>query len=605
VSSRILSVFLLLFSAQLLRAQETTQETSENYETIVRDAKFVSSSKVILDQEAIRKTHAPNISSLLASQANISIVNTSFQPGQIYLRGGDASHVLILLDGLPFYEPTALNRQANINQIDVKTIRRIEILKGTQSVLYGGQALSGVIKIETFPRDFTSRGSTSVELGEREYKKISDASIHQIDDHQALVREIQYQEKKNRSPVLESSVDYPSRLASANLNYIYSENMDVFLKVGRSDEETSIATADRLTGIGIDATDFQTRTTVSSFSTGLIGKNWTWRPQLLLGYLNSYRRYSQPSTSSDLKYLGDLWNLRLETLPVDLENLQVTLGASYNHERLRQKESLDILTSKAFQEISSVFLKFDSALTSAVELEGGVRSDFVLFQDRQDTYQAGLVFQKNLKFEYSTGYKTASLSQRYGYGGNSDLKSEQARTYSVDCWTALSPSLKASFTVFESDFDNLIVFQPSPLPAPATGMNINLAKTQTRGVESQLSWTPAAHSRFDASLGYQEPWDIGNARQLVRRPKETGSLRWTESFEKDQWMLETIYNGGRLDQSVKLSPYQIANFSYTKQISARTSTYVRGNNIFNTRYEQTYSYYDEGSFWLLGMEFRN
>ncbi len=599
---------LTVLTASLAMAQE--QITNDRFETIVRNNQFSSSSKVILDQQAIQRLHAPNVASLLASQANIAVVSTSFQPGQIYLRGGDASHVLILLDGLPFYEPTALNRQANINQIDVKTVRRIEILKGTQTVLYGGQALSGVIKIETFPKDLASRGATSLELGERQFKKVSDVSLHQIDDHQALVREIQYQEKKNRSPVLSSDVDYPSRSGNASLNYIYSEHSDAFLKIGRSDDETSIASADPTTQVGVDATDFSTRTTVSSFSTGFIGKNWNWKPQLLFGYMNSYRRYLEPSQNADSKFLGELWNLRLETLPVDLEESQLTAGFSMNKEQLVYKQdSQDLVQSQASQETSSFFLKLDLSLNKQVDLETGVRTDFVLTQARQDTFQIGLIFFKNLKFEYSTGAKTPSLSQRFGYGGNADLLPEQARTYTIDGAWALSSQLQGSVTLFESDFDNLVVFQTSSLPPPATGMNVNLAKTQTRGVETALTYIPAAQTRWEASLGYQTPWDVANARPLVRRPKETASLRLSQGFDQVQLMIEAIYNGGRRDQirgsSVELSPFALTNLAISKVLSQRSSIYLRGNNVMNTRYEQTYSYFDEGSFWLVGCEFRN
>ena len=45
------------------------------YETIVTDSSFSTSSRVVIDEEQIKKAKAPNVTSLLQTQANISIAN--------------------------------------------------------------------------------------------------------------------------------------------------------------------------------------------------------------------------------------------------------------------------------------------------------------------------------------------------------------------------------------------------------------------------------------------------------------------------------------------------------------------------------------------------
>src|SRR5690349_21361478 len=128
--------FAVLFTALTAHAQK--------YETVIEDVSFNSASKVILDEETIKKSKAPSVTSLLATQANISVSSSNLQPGSIFIRGGDSSHILILVDGIPTYDASTIQKTMNLNTIDVKQIRRIEIIKGAQSVLYGGQALTGV-----------------------------------------------------------------------------------------------------------------------------------------------------------------------------------------------------------------------------------------------------------------------------------------------------------------------------------------------------------------------------------------------------------------------------------------------------------------------------
>jgi outer membrane cobalamin receptor len=131
----------------------------------VVDQNFSSSNKIIIDAEQIKKSHASNLAQLLSSQANVSVASTSFQPNSIYLRGGDSSHVLILIDGVPTYDPSTVQRTINLGNLNLKNIQKIEIIKGSQSVVYGGQALSGVISIETFPSQIKNGSTFGVTTG--------------------------------------------------------------------------------------------------------------------------------------------------------------------------------------------------------------------------------------------------------------------------------------------------------------------------------------------------------------------------------------------------------------------------------------------------------
>lgn len=67
----------------------------------------------------------------------------------IYLRGAKVDYTLITIDGMPAYDASGIGSNFDIRNIAVDNVERIEILKGSQSTLYGSDAIAGVINIIT------------------------------------------------------------------------------------------------------------------------------------------------------------------------------------------------------------------------------------------------------------------------------------------------------------------------------------------------------------------------------------------------------------------------------------------------------------------------
>ena len=65
----------------------------------------------------------------------------------VYTRGASSANTLILLDGVPLYDPSGITNEFDLNNFALDNIERIEILKGSQSTLYGSDAVAGVINI--------------------------------------------------------------------------------------------------------------------------------------------------------------------------------------------------------------------------------------------------------------------------------------------------------------------------------------------------------------------------------------------------------------------------------------------------------------------------
>ena len=67
----------------------------------------------------------------------------------IYVRGGKASQVLVIIDGIAMSDPSGINLSYDLNQLTLSQIESIEILKGASSTLYGTGAATAVIVIQT------------------------------------------------------------------------------------------------------------------------------------------------------------------------------------------------------------------------------------------------------------------------------------------------------------------------------------------------------------------------------------------------------------------------------------------------------------------------
>ena len=111
---------------------------------------------IVIPHEEIEKSIGKPLGELLGEQAGITVAGALNDPGtnqSVFIRGAGSGRALVLIDGMPVNDPTALDNSFDINLIPVTMIERIEISKGAQSTLYGSDAIAGVINIITIKPD--------------------------------------------------------------------------------------------------------------------------------------------------------------------------------------------------------------------------------------------------------------------------------------------------------------------------------------------------------------------------------------------------------------------------------------------------------------------
>ena len=91
-----------------------------------------------------------NLSDLLRDLVGFSVSRSGVLGAQtqIRVRGSEANHILVLIDGIEANN-SAQNDEFNWGNISASDIERIEVVRGPQSSIYGSDAMSGVINIIT------------------------------------------------------------------------------------------------------------------------------------------------------------------------------------------------------------------------------------------------------------------------------------------------------------------------------------------------------------------------------------------------------------------------------------------------------------------------
>lgn len=99
----------------------------------------------VVTEKDIQKRNVQNTAQAVAMVTGVSASQSV--EGTVNLRGYNSKNILVLVDGQPMN--TAWDGDVDWNMIPVENIRKIEVVSGGQSALYGGRAVGGVINIMT------------------------------------------------------------------------------------------------------------------------------------------------------------------------------------------------------------------------------------------------------------------------------------------------------------------------------------------------------------------------------------------------------------------------------------------------------------------------
>jgi outer membrane receptor for ferrienterochelin and colicins len=135
----------------------------------------------VINKDRIKQSGATNVQQVLNNQLGFRFTSdNTLGTSDVQLMGMSGRNVKILLDGVPMVDRG--DTRESLNQVDVNTIDRIEIVEGPMSVSYGSDALAGVINIITkkyTKNDFSVTAKVQEETTGKEYHPFSYKGVHQ------------------------------------------------------------------------------------------------------------------------------------------------------------------------------------------------------------------------------------------------------------------------------------------------------------------------------------------------------------------------------------------------------------------------------------------
>lgn len=104
----------------------------------------------IISRQQLERSGGKTLSEVLNTLPGLTMIGANNVLGtnqNISIRGASAGNVLLLIDGIPVNDPSAITNYYDLNFINIDQVERIEVLKGGQSTLYGSDAVAGVINV--------------------------------------------------------------------------------------------------------------------------------------------------------------------------------------------------------------------------------------------------------------------------------------------------------------------------------------------------------------------------------------------------------------------------------------------------------------------------
>ena len=147
----------LIFSSASWAEETPKSESKKDYQVFDLGEIFVTSEKPPAVQsmaitnevsaEDIKATNSHTVAEALAYVPGIRVSTGRKNEPMIQIHGMDQTKILVLIDGVPYYETKY--GKLDLNEIPVDNVAKIEVTKGAASVLYGPNALMGVVNIIT------------------------------------------------------------------------------------------------------------------------------------------------------------------------------------------------------------------------------------------------------------------------------------------------------------------------------------------------------------------------------------------------------------------------------------------------------------------------
>lgn len=547
----------------------------------------------VLSAEDIRKSGASSLVELLRGQGGIEISHTG-GPGKqssLFIRGANANHTLVLVDGMRIQSATV--GTTAVEHIPVELIERIEILRGPASSLYGSEAIGGVVQI--FTRAASERQGPWAEVGvgtQTSYKVSAGHTFIAGDTRLSLSLGRFSTDGFNATQPSTWGYDpdkdgYRNDHASMRLSHALAREHRLELSGLVTNGRTEFDS-------GPGALQKQRLSSLAVTSRNRFGPGW--ESTLRLG--QGRDRMRNVGVASRFNTRNDQFQWQNDLRLADGDLLVAV-------ERLRQKVSSTVNYTVDHREVDSVQVGYRTRLQNH-GLQMNLRHD----DDSQfgghgsGSLSYGYQFHPQWRFTASVGtaFKAPTFNDLYWpstpwFRGNPDLSPEKSKNVELGLnWQGGGHSLTAH--VYRNRIDDLIVYV---FPTMENIADARIDGISLRGRIKMADWSLAAN------LDLQSPEDVKTGKLLPRRARRHGSISLVRAMERYDVRAEIIANGARFDDKAntkRLDGYAVVHLGLDYRLGKDLHLNARLDNVFDEPYELAKGYNTQGRSLFIGLLYR-
>lgn len=580
----------------------------------------------VIDEEKVDRLGDPLVPALvrLTPSAAVETGGSAGALTQVRIRGAEANHTLLFIDGIRANDPAA-GDIPRFELLNADIVSRIEVVRGPQSALWGSDAIGGVVAINGVATD-TRHFSAVAEGGSFGFGRAF-AAASQPFSSGSLAAAVGWQSATGIDTFDGEGDKDGYRNLSARI--LGSWMLAPRVKAGLA----AFSLSGRSEFDGLDPVTFVRADTLNSSRNRLsAGRLWLSAGDPADGWSGTIG--SSLLDSANRNFLGDEQINRTSgrrwTASAQVQHHFATGSAAHtailvlDHDR----ESFDARDTIYGGASNQHRHRSHQAVTAEwrtdidpVTLDVAVRRDSFSAFKNSTTVRASALAKVapgiSVSGSYSEGIAQPSFFDLYGFFpgsfiGNPALKAEKSRGFEASL-RYRGRSLEAALTGYRQRLEDEIVdvFDPSTFLSSTE----NRASASHRsGLEAELGWAAASWMRLSVNYAFLDATQPGpslaGAVREVRRPRHSGSVAADGVLGRLTYGASLAYVGSRRDMDfdsfpalpVRLKPYWLANAKLAYRVGSNLRLYARVSNLLAESYQDVFGYRTEGRAVFAGIE---
>ncbi|MEN8859143.1 TonB-dependent receptor plug domain-containing protein [Qipengyuania flava] len=530
----------------------------------------------------------------------------------VSIRGAESDQTVVLIDGVKLNDPASPGGGFNFGPLLLGNIARMEVVRGSQSVLYGSQAIGGVVNLITREPTEELGMFARAEYGARDTAELTGNVSGRFGPVAASIG-ASYLHTDGISAFSEARGGaerdgFESLGVNGRIDIALSENLSIDLRGFYADGEVGIDGFPAPDYVFADVDEVSYRNDFVGYA-GLNADflDGRFRNRLGFAYTNIDRRNFNFDTDTET-FDANGENRRYEYQGVfdAAEFVELVFGAE------REESDFRSGTDEADVWINSVYGQVNLSPVTGLSLTGGVRyDDHETFGDAT-TFAASGAYTPNsgdtvVRASYGEGFKAPSLYQIYSTYGNPALLPEESESWDVGITHSfLDRRAQIGVTYFERDSTNLIGFVSTA--TPPFGFYDNTELASAKGWEFGLAVRPV--DGFDVALNYTniDAIDETTGNKLARRAEDKADLvvdyRMNNGIGIGATVLVVGDSFDNASNTRRLDGYVVADLRASYGVTEQLEIFGRVENLFDEEYETVYRYGQPGRAVFGGVRFR-